>query len=86
MPSGVRPVDERVLTWLAWLFQHKGTVAGVVLGIGFGWLSIRFGVLRAMFVLLCMVGGLAVGYRYDSGKSWAELLDQVLPSDRSRFR
>lgn len=82
----MRPVDERLLVWLEWLFTHKGKVAGVILGIGFGWLSIQFGILKAVFVILCMVVGLVVGYRYDSRRSWAEILDLILPHGSTRLR
>ncbi|NLV92799.1 MAG: DUF2273 domain-containing protein [Firmicutes bacterium] len=75
-------MDERVLVWLSWLYRHKGTIAGVLFGFVFGWLSIRFGILRALFVLICTVVGVVVGYRIDHNRSWAELFEAIRPSDR----
>lgn len=64
--------------WLEWLFRHKGKVLGAGLGLLLGWMSIRFGLLRTLFVTVCLSIGLAIGYLVDKGKSVSESLSQIL--------
>lgn len=48
---------------LAW--QHPGKTLGAALGLLIGLLVIVFGVLRALFLLACIIGGLYVGALID---------------------
>lgn len=46
---------------------HWGKIAGTAFGLLFGWLSVRYGILQAIFVSFCLAAGYAVGARWDQG-------------------
>lgn len=46
--------------------RHTGKVLGSVLGLILGWIIIRYGVLRGLFVILCAAAGFYFGARFDS--------------------
>ncbi len=48
------------------LVRHAGKVFGSVLGLLVGWIIIRYGVLRGLFVILCVAAGFYFGARFDS--------------------
>lgn len=48
------------------LLRHTGKVFGSVLGLIVGWIIIRYGVLRGLFVILCVTAGFYFGARFDS--------------------
>ncbi|HHY15037.1 MAG TPA: DUF2273 domain-containing protein [Firmicutes bacterium] len=48
------------------LTRHAGKVYGSVLGLIVGWIIIRYGVLRGLFVILCVAAGFYLGARFDS--------------------
>ena len=54
---------------LEFLDRHRGKVIGVVLGLTFGWFAISYGLLKAVFVALCIVAG------YYTGKSVDDRVD-----------
>lgn len=54
---------------LEFLDKHRGKVIGVVLGLTFGWFAISYGLLKAVFVALCIVVG------YYTGKSVDDRVD-----------
>jgi uncharacterized membrane protein len=49
------------------LLRHRGKLAGAVVGLIFGWIVIALGVLRALFLLACILVGVYVGARADEG-------------------
>lgn len=86
-------LDERLLMWLEWLFRHKGKVLGASVGLLIGWMAIRFGLFRALFVALCLLIGLSIGCSLDKGESplqglarIAEWVDRILSHRSSRWR
>lgn len=54
---------------LEFLDRHRGKVIGVVLGLTFGWFAISYGLLKAVFVAICIVVG------YYTGKSVDDRVD-----------
>lgn len=62
--------------WLEWLFRHKGKIIGAGCGLILGWIAIRFGLLRALFVGICLFVGLSIGSSMDKGRSWQEILSR----------
>ena len=48
------------------VLRHPGKVFGSILGLIVGWIIIRYGVLRGLFVILCVAVGFYLGARFDS--------------------
>ena len=57
---------------------HKGKVFGSVLGLTLGWIIIRYGVVRGLFVALCVGIGFYLGSRYDTNGDISDLMDRFL--------
>ncbi|MCL6635087.1 MAG: DUF2273 domain-containing protein [Peptococcaceae bacterium] len=55
------------------LDKHPGKVAGVLLGLIFGWLAIKYGILKAFFVAACAVAGYYIGKRLDERVNLKEM-------------
>lgn len=51
------------------IFRHRGKVIGTLLGLLLGWMIIEYGVIKTVFVALCLVAGYAIGSRIDRGGS-----------------
>lgn len=51
------------------LFRHRGKVIGTLLGLILGWMVIEYGVIRTLFVAVCLAAGYVLGSRYDRGGS-----------------
>lgn len=60
------------------LQPHRGKVFGALLGLALGWIIIRFGVIRGLFVALCIGVGFYLGSRYDTHGDISGLLDRFL--------
>lgn len=48
------------------LAKHPGRILGVILGLFFGWLAIKYGLWKALFVTLCAVAGYYLGKQLDN--------------------
>lgn len=46
--------------------KNRGKASGVALGLVFGWFAISYGILKAVFVSLCIVAGYYIGRQIDS--------------------
>lgn len=55
------------------LQKNRGKVAGIVLGLVFGWFAITYGILKAVFVSLCIAAGYYIGRQVDSHDNWKSL-------------
>lgn len=47
------------------LHKNRGKVAGIALGLVFGWFAITYGIFKALFVSLCIVAGYYIGRQID---------------------
>ena len=47
------------------LEKHLGKVIGILIGLVFGWLAIKYGLFKAIFVVLCALAGYYIGKRLD---------------------
>ncbi|MGB9825154.1 MAG: DUF2273 domain-containing protein [Desulfofundulus sp.] len=54
--------------------RHRGKITGVILGLAFGWFAITYGIVKALFVALCVVAGYFVGKHLDERVDFKELL------------
>lgn len=60
------------------LMPHKGKIFGSIFGLILGWLIIRYGVIRGLFVTLCVGIGFYLGNRYDARGDITDLIDRFL--------
>lgn len=51
------------------LDRHRGKVIGAIVGLLVGWLIIEYGLIKTLFLALCLVVGVIVGRRFDGGGS-----------------
>ncbi|NMB44983.1 MAG: DUF2273 domain-containing protein [Firmicutes bacterium] len=79
---GCGVVDERLEDLLTWAVANKGKILGTGTGILLGWLTIRYGLAKAIFVLLCLILGYSVGARLDEQKDVRGLLGGLFSSRR----
>lgn len=61
-----------------WLLGHKGKVFGTLIGLIVGWIIIKYGVLRGLFVFICVGVGLYVGNYYDKQGDVTDVIDRFL--------
>jgi len=59
------------------LDKHLGKITGVLLGLVFGWLAIKYGIFKAMFVAVCAVAGYFIGKRLDEKLDFREMLARL---------
>ncbi len=54
--------------------RNRGKVAGVALGLVFGWFAITYGIFKAIFVSLCIVVGYYIGKKLDEQMGFKDIL------------
>ncbi|HHY09691.1 MAG TPA: DUF2273 domain-containing protein [Firmicutes bacterium] len=57
---------------------HLGKLFGTIIGLLVGWVIIRYGLLRGLFVALCVLAGFIIGGRYDSQSGITDVIDRFL--------
>lgn len=62
-------MDDLLARLLEDILRHRGKVIGTLLGLVLGWMVIEYGVIRALFVVVCLAVGYVLGSRYDRGES-----------------
>ncbi|AVX20147.1 Small integral membrane protein [Carboxydocella sporoproducens DSM 16521] len=65
------------------IVEHPGKTAGALIGLVFGWLTIHYGLFKAVFLLACVAGGFYLGSRWERGEGrfWTERLIRRQNSD-----
>ena len=53
--------------------KNRGRAAGISLGLVFGWFAISYGILKAVFVSICILAGYYIGRQIDSRAGWREI-------------
>lgn len=56
--------------------KHLGKVLGILLGLIFGWFAIKYGLFKAVFVLLCALAGYYIGKRLDDKVDFREVFSR----------
>jgi len=59
------------------LDKHLGKIAGVILGLIFGWFAIKYGLFKALFVTGCAVAGYYFGKRVDEKVDLREMFSRL---------
>lgn len=62
-------MDDLLARLLEDILRHRGKVIGTLLGLVLGWMVIEYGVIRTLFVVVCLAVGYVLGSRYDRGES-----------------
>lgn len=57
---------------------HLGKIFGTIIGLLVGWIIIRYGFVRGLFVALCVLAGFIIGGRYDSHGKVTDVVDRFL--------
>jgi uncharacterized membrane protein len=65
-------------TLVAILSAHMGKIFGAVLGLILGWIIIAYGILKGLFVVLCVAAGLYLGALLDSPRGSDSFLGRFL--------
>ena len=59
---------------------HKGEIIGAAIGLAIAVIVLLLGVLKALFVVICVVFGYYIGKRLSQDKDYIKnLLDRILP-------
>lgn len=58
-------MDDLMARLLEDLLRHRGKVVGTLLGLVLGWMVIEYGVIKSLFVVVCLAVGYALGSRQD---------------------
>lgn len=69
---------------LNWLFQNKGKVIGVLLGLILGWMTIEYGIFKTFFVVILILIGYTLGKRSDREEGLQGMLDQFFSSGKRK--
>ena len=65
--------------------RYKGEIAGTAIGFVFAVLVLTIGLLRTLFIILCMSIGYYIGKKAPQSRQYLkDLLDRVLPPGRIR--
>ncbi|EGD48573.1 Protein of unknown function DUF2273 [Ruminiclostridium papyrosolvens DSM 2782] len=71
-------MDKQVLT--EFYNQHKGEILGAAIGFSIAVIVLILGLLKALFIVLCVVFGFYVGKKLYQDKDYIKnLLDRILP-------
>lgn len=67
---------------LSWLLANRGKILGTGAGIMLGWLTIKYGLIKAIFMLLCLIIGYVIGARLDERGGARDFLGDFFSSGR----
>lgn len=59
------------------LKKHPGKLIGIILGLIYGFLAIKYGFFKALFVLICAALGYYIGKRLDEKFDFRELYSRL---------
>jgi uncharacterized membrane protein len=60
--------------------QHKGEILGAAFGLSIAIIVLLLGILKALFIVICVVFGYYIGKRLSQDKDYIKnLLDRILP-------
>jgi uncharacterized membrane protein len=67
---------------LALAAKYKGRLIGLFVGLFAALLIIRFGVISAVFIMVCMGIGYYLGHRHDNHQDIKEVINDIFPSQQ----
>jgi uncharacterized membrane protein len=62
--------------------KNPGKIIGILLGLIFGYLAIKYGLLKALFVAACVCAGFYIGKRLDENIDFKILLNKYFGDDK----
>ena len=63
------------------LSRHPGKATGIVIGLIFGWLVIKYGIIKSIFVAICVGIGYYVGKRLDENLGIRDIFYSIFRKD-----
>lgn len=64
---------------LDFVIKHYGRIIGVSTGLLFSVLTINIGIIKTIFIFLCVYLGYFMGNKIDNKENLEEVLDRILP-------
>ena len=64
---------------LDFVIKHYGKLMGVSIGLLFSVLTINIGIIKTVFIFLCVYIGYFIGNKVDNKENIEEVLDRILP-------
>lgn len=61
--------------------NHQGKLLGILVGLIFGLIIIKFGLIAGFFLIICILIGYFIGKRYDEG-DYVEFIERIF---RNRY-
>ena len=58
------------------LTNHRGKLGGALVGLLFGIFAVTWGLGKALFIMICLVVGYAIGSRLDNNKGFKQLIER----------
>lgn len=69
------------MDFLEYVSKHRGKIAGIILGLLFGWLVIKYGLWKAFFIAFCVGAGYYIGKRLDEQVDFKDMLSRFFRKD-----
>jgi len=63
------------------LSRHRGKVIGILIGLIFGWLVIKYGIIKTIFVAICVGVGYYIGKRLDEHLGIIDIFNNIFRKD-----
>ncbi len=63
------------------LSRHRGKAIGIVIGLIFGWLVIKYGIIKSIFVAICVGIGYYIGKRLDENLGIKDIFYSIFRKD-----
>ena len=62
--------------------KNPGKIIGILLGMIFGYLAIKYGLLKALFVAACVCAGFYIGKRLDESVDFKVMLNKYFGENK----
>ncbi len=70
---------DEISKFLSLFKEYQGRVLGMLLGFLVSLLIIQFGIILALFIIICTGIGYYLGFRYDNKSDFREVINDILP-------
>ncbi len=65
--------------WHELLLTNMGKIIGAVAGLGIGFLFLRYGFFRGLFLLISILIGVYIGSHLEKSQNWDDFLSRLWP-------
>lgn len=67
------------LRWDELLIENMGKILGAVAGLILGFIFLKFGFLKGLFILICTLSGIYLGSFLEKSNNWEDFLKNFWP-------